>query len=83
MLTILLIILLSVPFAVIYLIPTIICVTTNHQNKAAIIALNILGGWTFIEWVVALVWALTKSEGHTREVVYVKENKEPDHEQKE
>lgn len=32
----------------IYLIPTIIAVKTDHPNKAAIIVLNILGGWTFI-----------------------------------
>ncbi len=60
------IILYLVIFAVstaIYLIPTIIAVKVNHPNKAAIIVLNILAGWTFIVWVVALVWALTKPVG--------------------
>ncbi len=46
--------------AAIYLIPTIIAVKVDHPNKTAIIVLNILGGWTFIVWVIALVWSLTK-----------------------
>jgi hypothetical protein len=44
----------------IYLIPTIIAVKVNHPNKASIIVLNILAGWTFIIWVISLVWALSK-----------------------
>lgn len=31
----------------------------NKRSSGAIIALNILLGWTFIGWVVALVWSLT------------------------
>lgn len=41
-----------------YLIPTFIARARNHKNKTAIIALNIVAGWTFAGWVVALVWAL-------------------------
>ncbi len=44
----------------IYLIPTIIAVKADHPSKAAIIVLNVLGGWTFIVWVLSLVWALSK-----------------------
>lgn len=44
----------------VYLIPTIIVAKNDHPNKAAIIVLNILGGWTFIVWLISLVWALTK-----------------------
>lgn len=44
--------------AVIYFIPTM--VGWNHRNVNAIILLNIFLGWTFIGWVVALVWAATK-----------------------
>lgn len=40
-----------------YLLPSIL--GWNKSNAGAIIALNILLGWTFIGWVVALVWALT------------------------
>lgn len=42
----------------IYFIPSM--VGWNHRNATAIIALNIFLGWTFIGWVVALVWGLTK-----------------------
>ncbi|MBS4155243.1 superinfection immunity protein [Cobetia sp. MC34] len=43
-----------------YLLPTIIGAARGKQNLLAIAALNILLGWSFIGWVVALVWALTK-----------------------
>jgi len=44
----------------IYFIPTIIAIKEDHPQKAAIIVLNILGGWTFIIWLIALIWALIK-----------------------
>jgi hypothetical protein len=44
---------------VIYLLPSFIVLARRRNNALAIIALNILLGWTFIGWVVALVWALT------------------------
>lgn len=31
----------------------------NKPNFTAILLLNILAGWTFIGWIVALVWALS------------------------
>lgn len=37
----------------------------NKRSSGAIIALNILLGWTFIGWVVALVWALTADQPPT------------------
>lgn len=52
-------ILLSLIGLAFYLAPTIIAIKSDHPNKAAIIVLNILGGWTFVIWLVALVWALT------------------------
>ena len=45
--------------AVIYFIPLILAATESRPNTAAFRALNLLLGWTFIGWVVALVWALT------------------------
>lgn len=43
----------------VYAAPAFIAAYRNHPNVAAIVALNILLGWTFLGWVVALVWALT------------------------
>jgi len=42
-----------------YLIPSIIGFSRKHQNAAAIFALNLLLGWTFLGWVAALVWSVT------------------------
>jgi hypothetical protein len=44
-----------------YLLPSIVALTRHHNNKLAIIALNILVGWTFIGWVISIVWALTSN----------------------
>ncbi len=43
----------------IYLIPGAVAWHRKHNNRNAIIMLNILLGWTFLGWVDALVWALT------------------------
>lgn len=39
--------------------PIFIAFSRNHPNAAAITAVTLLLGWTFIGWVVALVWSLT------------------------
>ena len=44
----------------IYFVPSIIALKVNHKNFVAIFALNLLTGWSFIGWVVSLVWALTE-----------------------
>lgn len=31
----------------------------QHHNFAAIVATNVLLGWTVLGWIVALVWSLT------------------------
>ena len=38
----------------------------NRSDFTAILVLNLLAGWTFIGWIIALVWAL--SSGHQRQV---------------
>jgi len=45
--------------AAIYLAPWLLAVLRRHHNAAAIFVLNLLLGWTFIGWVVALVWSMT------------------------
>ena len=47
----------------IYFLPTI--VAGRHHNSGAIFLLNLLLGWTFIGWVIALVWACTKPGPHS------------------
>ena len=44
---------------IIYFIPTIIAMIRKKTNTRAILALNLFLGWTFVGWVVALVWALS------------------------
>lgn len=55
-----LVIVLAVGTLAFYLLPTIIAYNRGHQNSAAIAAVNILLGFTFLGWVAALVWALTE-----------------------
>ena len=44
---------------VIYFLPTIIAGNRNHNNTPAIVVLNVFLGWTFLGWVIALIWAFT------------------------
>lgn len=45
-----------------YLLPGAVAVLRGHHNAFAILLLNVLLGWTFVGWVVALVWAFTVVE---------------------
>ena len=47
--------------AMLYFIPTFAAMNRRHRNRSAIIALNVVGGWTLIGWLVALVWAFTSN----------------------
>ena len=44
---------------VVYFFPCIVAGARNHHNGAAILVTNIFLGWTFVGWVVCLVWAFT------------------------
>lgn len=46
----------------IYFLPTILALVMRKRNAVGIILLNIFLGWTFIGWVIALVWALTSPQ---------------------
>lgn len=46
---------------VLYLLPTFIA-SKDHPNPNGLFWLNILLGWTFIGWVIALVWAFAKKQ---------------------
>ncbi len=43
-----------------YFLPTIIALIRRQPNALAIFLLNFFLGWSFIGWVVALVWSVTK-----------------------
>ena len=45
-----------------YFLPTIMAFSQKKKNAGAILALNFFLGWTFIGWVVSLIWALTYEE---------------------
>jgi hypothetical protein len=49
-------------FVAIYLLPTIVSVIRKHRNMTAIFILNVLLGWTFFGWVVALIWSVFKEK---------------------
>lgn len=42
-----------------YFIPAIIAGFRHHRNTLAITVLTLMFGWTFLGWVIALVWAFT------------------------
>jgi Na+/H+-dicarboxylate symporter len=50
--------LIVISFAI-YFIPSIVASNRHKRNFGAIFALNFFAGWTFIGWLIALVWALT------------------------
>lgn len=41
-----------------YFIPSFVASTRQHPDYASIAVLNLFLGWTFIGWVIALVWAV-------------------------
>ena len=49
---------------VFYLLPSFVAAVRHHHNEGAIVALNILAGWTILGWIAALVWALTNAPRH-------------------
>jgi hypothetical protein len=42
-----------------YLLPTIIAAIRRHKNQAPIAIINIIFGWTFLGWIIALIWSAT------------------------
>lgn len=45
-----------------YVLPTIVAMMRKHPQLAPIALVNIVLGWSFIGWIVALVWALTNPQ---------------------
>lgn len=43
----------------IYFLPSIVAELRGRPNKGAIFVLNLFLGWTFLGWIIALVWAVS------------------------
>lgn len=43
----------------IYFIPAIFAYRHAHPNTGAILAINLLAGWTLLGWIAAAIWAIT------------------------
>ena len=56
-------ILLAICGILLYFIPTIIAFQRKHENKIIILLINLLLGWSFWGWIVALVWAFIDTDG--------------------
>lgn len=41
-----------------YLVPAFIAYGRNHRQRHAILILNILFGWSFAGWIIALIWSV-------------------------
>ncbi len=50
-----------------YFLPFVIALSRGHKNTVAIFMLTLLLGWTFLGWIIALIWSFTAVERH---VVY-------------
>jgi len=44
---------------IIYFAPTFIAVKRDHPNMTSILLLNLFLGWSFIGWVIALIWSFS------------------------
>ena len=45
-----------------YFIPSIVASHRNHHNTIPILLVNVFLDWTFLGWVLALVWSTTRVE---------------------
>jgi len=49
----------------VYFLPIIIAAIRHTKSIVGIILLNVLAGWTFIGWIIALIWSLTGTKKTT------------------
>jgi hypothetical protein len=52
-----------------YWVPTFVAFSRKHPSRGGVFALNFFLGWTFIGWVIALVWALSDNKAGQASVV--------------
>lgn len=46
---------------VVYFLPSVIAVVRDARHQPAILALNLLLGWTIFGWIAALLWAVAEA----------------------
>lgn len=44
--------------AAVYLLPTVVALARGHRNRASIMVVNIMLGWTLLGWVISMTWAV-------------------------
>jgi hypothetical protein len=52
-----------------YFLPAIVAYKRNHHNRLAILMVDLLVGWSFIGWAIALIWACTAVKKTEREYI--------------
>ncbi len=57
-----------------YWLPTIVAFVRKHPNRGSVLALNFFLGWTFIGWVVALVWSLSDTSARGAQTTVIVNN---------
>lgn len=43
-----------------YFLPSLLAEHYNHKNTASIAVINLIAGWTFVGYVIALAWAVKR-----------------------
>ena len=43
-----------------YFLPTLVATIRHHHQQHAILALNVLLGWTGLGWIAAMIWAFVR-----------------------
>ena len=66
--TFVIIIIILISFAI-YFLPSIIAILKRKSNMLAIILLNVFLGWTFVGWLVSLIWSVTNDVEESRIVI--------------
>ena len=70
----------TIPLVMAYLLPSFIAIMRGHQSWWAIVACNMLLGWTVVGWIFAFGWSLTarQSAVTVSERFYGSDEVEPD-----
>lgn len=65
-------------FIIIYFLPFYIAHIRGHHDTTAIFVTNLLLGWTFIGWVVALIWASTAVKSKDVHAAFINDDDDDD-----